>query len=276
MKKIINILWLITMMLVFSGYFSTTEAISIIPSVVKLSILPGEDKSGTFEIHNAGKKDVYVEIAMKDWILEGNSRKFAEQGTHSRSLCSWITFEEESFTIAPQQKRIIRYMIEVPKNTQGGYWGLVGFKSQPLKRSAGIKVTTQIISFIGIEVEGTLKRKVKITEISGEYIEDKGVRLKAKLKNLGNVQIFQPSPEGKFKIEDKDNNIIAEGKLEGLMILPDEIGEYVSEYFKLDKGEYETIITFDYGEPKLIGTKVMLSTNTFYDWKILEKVESKK
>lgn len=276
MKRTISILGLLSMVLVMSGYFSITEAVSVTPSVVKFSILPGESKNGTFEIHNAGKEDIYVEIVKKDWILEEDNRKFAEPGTHSRSLCEWVTFEEESVKVNPNQLRKIRYMIEVPEDAKGGYWGLVCFKAQPLKKGPGIRVATQVISFIGVEVEGTLKKKVEITQISAQNVKDKGVILKANLKNLSNTQIFQPAPQGKFKIEDKDGNVIAEGKLEGLMILPNEKGEYTSEPFKLDnKGEYQTTVYFDYGGTKLIGKKVMLSTNTFYDWKVLEKVGGK-
>lgn len=273
MKRTINILGLISMVLVMSGYFSIIEAISVTPSVVKLSILPGESKSGIFQIHNSGKEEVYVELFMKDWILKNNSRKFAEPGTHSYSLCPWITFEEESFVIAPAQSQTIRYVIEIPEDAKGGYWGLVCFTSRPVTRGGGggIVVASQLVSFVGVDVEGTLKRKIEIIEVSAEHIKDKGVRFKAKLKNSGNVQLFQPSPLGKFKVKDKDNNIIAEGQLEGEMLLPNEISESVSEFFKLDKGEYETIISFDYGEPKLIGKKVMLSTNAYYDWKVLEK-----
>jgi len=274
MKKTISILGLISIVLVMSGYFCSTEAISVIPATVKLSIPPGESKGDVFEIRNGGETEVYVKISMKDWVLETNTRKFAEPGTHSRSLCKWITLEEESLNLGPKQSRKIRYMVEVPEKAEGGYWGLVCFESQPIKRAhaGGIKVATQLVSFIGLEVEGTLKRKIEILQVSAKHTKDEGVQLSAELKNVGNVQLFQPSPLGKFKIKDKNNNIIQEGELSGEMLLPNEKGRYISKPFKLDKGEYETIITFDYGEPKLIGKKVILSTESFYDWKVLEKV----
>lgn len=278
MKKIIRIFGLISLVLVISGYFYSLEAISVTPSIVKLSILPGESQGGVFNLHNEKDEEVYVEILVKDWVLVNNDRRFAEPGTHTRSLSKWLTFEEESVNIGPKQSRKIRYMIEVPEKSEGGYWGLVCFESRPLKRGqgGGIKVATQLVSFLGVEVEGTLNRKVTIEEISAQHIKDKGVRLRATLKNVGNVQLFQPAPLGKFKIMDSNNNILAEGELTGLMLLPNETGVYESESFKLTEGEYETTITFDYGEPKLIGRKVMLSTKSFYDWKVLEKVGSKK
>lgn len=276
MKKIINILGVISIGLIISGCFGSIEAISVVPSIVKFSIIPGESKSDVFNIHNTGNEEVYVEIFMKDWILENNSRKFAKPGTHSRSLSKWVTLEEESVTIAPKQSRKVRYMIEVPKNANGGYWGLVCFESRPVKRGTGggIKVATQLVSFMGVEAEGTLQKKIKIIEVLAEYVKDKGVRLKAILKNLGNVPLFQPSPLGKYKIKDKDE-VIAEGELEGTMILPDETGEYTSSYFKLKNGEYKTIVFFDYGGTKLSGKEVILPIHTFFDWKKLNKVKSK-
>lgn len=275
MKKTISILGLISMVFVMSGCFYSVEAISVIPSIVKFSIIPGENKSDVFNIRNGGNEEVYVEIFMKDWVVgTDTSRKFAEPGTHSRSLCKWITFEEESFTIPPQQNKKIRYMVEVPQNAEGGYWGLVCFESKPVKKGGGgIKVATQLVSFMGIEAEGTMKRSVKITEVLAEHVKDKGVRLTAKLKNFSNTPLFQPSPLGKFKIKDKDGNIITDGELEGAMILPNEVGEYTSQYFKLKKDEYETTIFFDYGDTKLIGKKVILPTDTFFDWKKLEEVK---
>ncbi|MEW6608613.1 MAG: hypothetical protein AB1414_14400 [bacterium] len=278
MKKIINMGWLITLILIVGGYLSSVEAISIVPSIVKLSLTQGESKSNVFEINNGGNEEVYVEIFTKDWILENNSRKFAPAGTHSRSLSKWITFEEESFTLAPKQKRSLRYAIDVPQNAEGGYWGLVCFNSRPLKKGGGVRVATQLVSFVGAEITGTLKKKIEIIEISAENIKDRGFRFQAKLKNLGNSPLFQPSPVGKFKIKDKNDNVIAEGNLEGTMILPNEIGDYTSEYFKLntpDENKYLTTIIFDYGDTKLIGKKVILPTNTFYNWQVLEKPATK-
>lgn len=278
MKKLINILGLINLILIISGYFCSVKAISVTPSIVKLSIAPGESQGDVFNIHNGGDEEVYVEIFLKDWILVNNDRRFAESGTHSRSLAKWLTLEEESVNIGPHQNRKIRFMVDVPEKAEGGYWGLVCFESRPLKRGqgGGIKVATQLVSFIGVEVEGTLKRKIKIEKVSATHTKDKGVRLRAELKNVGNVQLFQPSPLGKFKIMDDKNNVMAEGELTGLMLLPNETGTYESKPFKLAPGEYETTITFDYGEAKLIGKKVILSTQSFYDWKELEKVVPKK
>ncbi|MDI6735632.1 MAG: hypothetical protein QME42_05490 [bacterium] len=273
MKKVI---WLISLFVgLVSGQFSNVEAVSVSPSIVKFSILPGENKSDVFKLHNSSKQEIYVSVDIKDWVLGNNDRKFAEPGSCSRSLSKWITFEEESFTIAPGKEKILRYMAEVPKEAEGGYWGLVCFVSQPLKRESGggIKISTQVVSFLGIEVKGTLKRKIQITQLSSEYVKDKGIRLKSKLKNLGNVQLFAPSPLGKFKIfkiNDKDNNIMAEGSLDGGMILPEETGDYTSDYFKLANGEYEIIVTFDYGEPKLLGKKAIITVDTFHDWQELK------
>lgn len=272
MKKII---WLISIVVgIISGYFSTVEAISASPSIVKLSIISGESKSGVFEVYNGGKEEVYLEVFMKDWILVNNERKFASPGSSSRTLSKWITFEEESFNIKPGGKRAIRYMVDVPTGTEGGYWGLVCFQAYPLPRKPGIRVATQLVSFVAVEVEETLKKKVEITQVLAEHVKDKGARLRGKLKNVGNTPLFSPSPSGKFKITDINNNIIAEGALEGVMILPEEIGDYTSDYFKLDKGEYPVLITFDYGGPKLIGRRVVISTHTFYEWTILKSAST--
>jgi len=284
MKKTIKILCTVMTILLL---VSMAEALSVSPSVVKLSIAPGESKNGSFEIYNREKGEVFVEIFLQDWILDNNERKFSKPGTNPRSLNDWIILDQDEFLIPPETRKIIRYTIDVPEDAKGGHWGLVCFKSRPLKgeRRSGIRLITQVISFVAVEVEGTVKKKLKIQEVLAEHKEVpleeedktiKQIRLKAKLKNLGNVPLFSPSPIGKFKVKDKNNKVVAKGKLSGNMILPNEVSEYISEAFTLDKGEYETIVTFDYGMPKLVGKKVILPTDTLYNWKPLKKVAKKK
>lgn len=285
MKKTIKTLGIV--ILIISGYLTMAEALSVSPSVVKLSIAPGESANGSFELYNREKGEVYVEVFLQDWVLKDNERRFANPATSPNSLCNWIVFEQDNFLIPPEKRQVIRYTIDVPEDAKGGYWGLVCFRSKPLKgeHKGGIKLITQVISFVAVEVEGTVHKKLEIQEVLAEHKEvelekDKKtyqVKLKARLKNTGNVPLFSPSPIGKFEIKDKNNEILATGELSGNMILPNEITEYVaSEPFELPKGEYETIVTFDYGMPKLVGRKVILPTDTLYDWKILKKITKQK
>lgn len=266
-------LWLIVgLWLITGGVIQRAEAISATPSVIKLSIKPGETQNGAIDINNAQDKDVFVKVGLKDWIIDNGERKFAESGKNPRSLTNWLIIDPEGFALGAKKTQKVRYSVKVPADAKGGYWGLIMFRSQPLGPSTGVMVAMEVVAFISVEVEQTAKKAISINEILASNNKEKGLSLKAKLKNIGNTPIFQPAPLGSFKIKDASGKALAEGELTGGMVLPGEVAEYYNkEPVKVPEGDYDAIIAFDYGSPKLIGKKVPLTSKIGYDWRTLFK-----
>jgi hypothetical protein len=257
---------------------TSVYAVSVQPSVLKLQLAPGETKNGTFDIYNRADKELFIKVHVKDWIINPRTgeREFSDPGTNPKSIADWLIIEPEGFLIGPDRHQTVRYTIKIPKNVKGGYWGLICFTSKPLERRGGVVAAGEVVSFVGVEVRNTIKRRIKILDVKG-YNDNKGMRLKVEVKNIGNAPIFNPAPIGKYIIKDKNKKTIAKGKLKGQMILPGEVIEYETiEPVKLDKGEYTGIVFFDYGMKKLKGKKVKFSTASKYDWKILKEIKKKK
>lgn len=267
LKKLIFSLCLI---LLIGGLTRNVYAVSATPSVIKISLKPGQTQNGSIDIHNPQEKDVFVKVAFKDWVIDKDGKwQFSEAGKSPRSLIDWLIIDHEGFALGAKKTQKVRYTIKVPEDAKGGYWGLIRFKSQPLGQATGVMVAMEVVCFISVEVEQTLTKNVTINGISAT-VDNEGLKLKALVKNLGNTPIFQPSPKGEFIIKDETGKKIAEGELAGGMVLPNEIAEYVNKTpVKIDKGDYTAIVTFDIGKPKLIGKKVPFTTKINYDWRSL-------
>ncbi|MEK9148863.1 MAG: hypothetical protein AAB267_02315, partial [Candidatus Desantisbacteria bacterium] len=131
-------------------------------------------------------------------------------------------------------------------------------------------------SLLGLEVTGSIEKKIEIRDIQASNGAG-GVNLKISVKNIGNIPLFMPAPDGKYVIKNAKGETVAKGDLNGQMILPQEIIDYeTTEPVKLDKGEYTAIVFFDYGAPKMAGKKAKLVTTTIYNWTVLEELKEKK
>lgn len=253
-------------------------AVSVQPSVVKIQVAAGETKNGTFDIYNRSDKEVYIKVNLKDWIIDKRTskREFSNAGTNPKSLTDWLIIEPEGFLLGADKHQTVRYTVKVPKDAKGGYWGLACFTTKPLEKKGGVVAAGEVVSFLGLEVVNTLEKKIEIRDIKATN-DAKGVSLTVDVKNMGNVPIFMPAPDGKYVIKNEKNETVAKGDLNGQMILPEEIIEYsTTDPIKLDAGEYTLVIFFDYGAPKMMGKKARLSTTSKYGWTPLEEIKEKK
>lgn len=254
------------------------EAVSVQPSVVKIQIAAGETKNGTFDLYNRSDKEVYIKVNLKDWVIDKRTSKrdFSNAGTNLRTLTDWVIIEPEGFLLGPDKHQIVRYTVKVPKDAKGGYWGLACFTTKPLEKKGGVVAAGEVVSFLGLEVVNTIEKKIEIQDIKASN-GAKGMSLKVAVKNIGNVPIFMPAPDGKYVIKNEKNETVAKGDLNGQMVLPEEVIEYeTTDPVKLDAGEYTAVIFFDYGASKMMGKKAKLSAVSKYDWITLEEIKEKK
>ncbi|MBU1752934.1 hypothetical protein KKG56_03620 [bacterium] len=253
-------------------------AVSIQPSVVKIQIAAGEKKNGTFDLYNRSDKEVYIKVKLKDWVIDKKTSKrdFSVTVANPKTLNDWVIIEPEGFLLGPDKHQTVRYTVKVPKDARGGYWGLACFTTKPLEKKGGVVAAGEVVSFMGLEVTGTIEKKIEIRNIKA-YNDDKGMKLKVEVKNIGNAPIFMPAPDGKYVIKNEKNETVTKGDLNGQMILPEEIIEYeITDPVKLNAGKYTAIVFFDYGAAKMVGKKAMLSTESIYDWTVLEEIKKKK
>ncbi|MBU0701116.1 hypothetical protein KKE26_07495 [bacterium] len=253
-------------------------AVSIQPSVVKIQIAAGEKKNGTFDLYNRSDKEVYIKVKLKDWVIDKKTSKrdFSVTVANPKTLNDWVIIEPEGFLLGPDKHQTVRYTVKVPKDARGGYWGLACFTTKPLEKKGGVVAAGEVVSFMGLEVTGTIEKKIEIRNIKA-YNDAKGMKLKVEVKNIGNAPIFMPAPDGKYVIKNEKNETVTKGDLNGQMILPEEIIEYeITDPVKLNAGKYTAIVFFDYGAAKMVGKKAMLSTESIYDWTVLEEIKKKK
>lgn len=269
-------LWLLAILFLIASV--NAYAVSIQPSVVKIQIAAGETKNGTFDLYNRSDKEVYIKVQLKDWVIDKKTSKrdFSVTVANPKTLNDWVIIEPEGFLLGPDKHQTVRYTVKVPKDARGGYWGLACFTTKPLEKKGGVVAAGEVVSFMGLEVTGTIEKKIEIRNIKA-YNDAKGMKLKVEVKNIGNAPIFMPAPDGKYVIKNEKNETVTKGDLNGQMILPEEIIEYeITDPVKLNAGKYTAIVFFDYGAAKMVGKKAMLSTESIYDWTVLEEIKKKK
>lgn len=123
-------------------------------------------------------------------------------GTQSNSLASWLKIEPESFTLTPKEEKIVKIIIDVPKNVSpGSYFGTVLASSQNFEEipATGARIVQRIGSLILLEIPGAIEVSFRVKKFTTKKFWEKGpIDFEILFENLGNIHI---KPEGEIKIQ---------------------------------------------------------------------------
>lgn len=171
-KKITKISTIITVITLISIYSSTAiassgEGFTIMsanpnnenPRKFSFEVMPGTKIEDFVEIQNISDKE-------ESFLLYGADPTFSAQGTPAYKTRQasgngegkWISFEEEEITMSPNEKRIVKFTLEIPqKISEGDYRaGITMEKTPKSSGQEGISITTRVILHAEIKVTNTL------------------------------------------------------------------------------------------------------------------------
>lgn len=245
--------------LLFTAWAAQAHAISVGTDTPKLrlSIKPGEAKSGVIQVNNSGNTPLKVTAYISDWVYkpEGDGNKtFSPPGTTPLSCSSWINLSPTQFELYPDEIRSVNYTVTVPAEATGGHYAVIFFESdlgvQKIK-GMNVKVKGRVGSLVYIESNGHVNREGEVTQLN-VVPPRRGNPLKIELDfvNKGNVDI---TAKGTFHIIDEAGNVFARDKLSEVYTLPgDKVKAVTSWSGNLEKGEYDIILTIDLGYDQTI------------------------
>ena len=253
MKKSV---FIIIFLILFNFFLSDAQAINLIieEGKVRLSILPGQTKSGTVNIKNTFSEPIEIKAYLEDWYylpVTDGTKEFKAAGTTALSCASWISFAPAEFTIPAYGKQVVNYTVKVPKGVSGGHYAVLFFESTMSKANpeegVGVGVAIRMGSLFYIEPEGTIKREIRLGKLSVDReLEDAPLNISLDFKNTGNVDI---TAAGTFHIIDVSGMVYARGEFNKAYTFAGDAAKLVSSWKEsIPKGRYDLILTIDIGK----------------------------
>jgi len=150
----------------------------------------GQIVEGEIILLNTSKNSQRVLFSLSDAFLScDNETYFSNENTHPRSSKEWFKSEVAEKELAPNEKYVFKYSIEIPMDTSlnGSYWNLVmievekPIKQQILQKKVGINSKIRYAVQLLTDINQDTDMAIDFTDIS--LNESNAKTLQIKLKN---------------------------------------------------------------------------------------------
>lgn len=193
---------------------------SLKPSEQDIELTPGEIFEGSVVVGNVGRLPFDVKVSVSPYYVSSDNYDpdFNTESSYTK-LHNWITLEQDTYHIDPNQNATVKFTITVPSDVSGGgqYAALM------LSSDAGddaddsaMKITSQLAAIIYGHIEGgQMKTEGELIEHSlPNFLFNSNLSVSQTVKNTGNVD---------FKVVQKltINNFFTNQEVLG----PDSVGE---------------------------------------------------
>jgi len=220
------------------------------PASLEMVLDRGKTTAQTILLFNQGKDPVTVTAYAWDWWHEpGNARKFAPPGTLPHSAAKWISFIPEKITVNPGKGSNVTVVINTPADASAGNYAVAWFEAIPEANpnSKELRVGARLGVLVMTEVRGQTKPAVIVEELAlSPPTAAQPLKADVKITNSGDVHLF---PKGTLVIMDRKRKLVGHVGFEKQRMLPGEERSVTVKYGgDLKPGEYEAILTIDYGE----------------------------
>jgi hypothetical protein len=218
---------LVLLAVLFTANTHSTKAatgLTIQPIKISQTMKPGDSISGKIMLTNASEDDVFVDLAIQDFIPTAGAETFQFVGRAPgvSTVRDWITFDgiKDHFTFKKGEAREVAYTIKAPANAEpGSHFGVLFFKAmRTADADAQIKVGTQVGVLVFITIPGKFEQKGTITNFSAPtFIQSGPVPFQLTFSNTGTVHF---EPKGTIEITNMFGSKIGSVPIEGYAVLP--------------------------------------------------------
>lgn len=211
---------------------------------IEMTVAPGQYIADKIVVFNDSEQARKVKIYMEDFAYKApfdGSKDFAIANTLPRSNANWITYSPRDLTIPPKDKMEVSYIVNVPQDVQGGYYGVLIFENVPEGIMDGAKTGVRLITRIGALMLFETENSNKIQVFDNFRVEN-GV-LKFLLSNQGDTFLRAGTV---YYAMDADGNVADRGNLKDVFIpMGEKTDVELPIKADLPDGEYTYILTFD-------------------------------
>jgi hypothetical protein len=176
---------------------------TVSPTFFDLTAKPGDTIHNKLRIRNNASSPIDLTVTAKKLISSTkDGQPVPADPQPGDSFISWITFDHDSFTAAPQEWTTVNFTITVPKDAAFGYYYVIQIapKNAVQVHGVGAKVQGQILSAILLNVaKNGAKAQLQLTNFTpvqfvNEFLP---VTFSTEIANTGNVHI---RPQGNIFI----------------------------------------------------------------------------
>jgi hypothetical protein len=220
------------------------------PASLELTLDRGKTTAQTVLLFNQGRDPVTVTAYAWDWWHEpGNARKFAPPGSLPHSAAKWISFIPDKVTLTPGKGVNVTVVVATPPDASAGNYAVAWFESIPnaTPNVKEMRVGARLGVLVMAEVRGQTKPGVAIDELAlTPPTASQPLKASIKITNTGDVHLF---PKGTLVLMDRKRKLVGHVGFEKQRMLPGEERTVQVKYGgNLKPGEYEAILTVDYGD----------------------------
>ena len=164
------------------------------PMNQKISLTPGERYYGTFKLTNpaTNSRIFYYKTEVKPFYVDDSFTVIYENNGDYNQIVNWITVENPTGSVAPNDTEVIKFYIDVPEDAPaGGQYASIMVKSDSSKENdsdLSIHQEFSISHIIYAEVAGETKRGGDFNELKvPSFMFSGNIKGISTIKNTGNV-----------------------------------------------------------------------------------------
>ena len=172
-----------------------TNSFSVIPMGQQLFLDPGEVYSGSITVANLSSSvdDLSFQVNISPYSVIGSeySADFLAKSSHTE-IVDWITIENPTGVLAPNESKVVNYTITVPEDAApGGQYAAFSVISNPSgSNSGGLSIGNvyEIASLIYANISGAIHREGTVLENSVPgFSVNNAIKTTAIIENKGNT-----------------------------------------------------------------------------------------
>ena len=272
MKRIISIGLLVTaLMLGLSGiaHAQSPEGVEMKPAIIEDRVDPGSSRSFSVSVTNLGSEERTFYFSSQDikGVDERGVPIFAESGEPTPyELSTWISVQQDSYTIAPGASQDVSFTVNVPKDASpGAHFGGVFLDVRPPRlRTSGAAIGYRVGTIVSLRISGEVIEEARVRSFSTDKLiyNIPEVTFTTNVENLGNVLV---RPHGQIKIVNMTGREVGTVRVNesSAAVFPEAERSYevMWEREGFAFGRYQALVSLVYGED---GRRTITGTTSFW------------
>lgn len=248
------------------------SGLTISPLNFELTANPGDVIVNKVTVYNPTESVISVNMEVEDFSVAGEGGQVVVEPseTETYSLARWVTTIPSTFTLQPDERQIVDFIIELPQNAEpGGHYGSVLASTGGVAGSGftGAAIAQKIGSLVLLSVAGDVVEDVQIKEFTApNFLEFGPVPFVLRFENTGTIHV---KPKGFITVSDWRNQKMIDIEFPQKNVLPSSIRKIEAEWDeKWLFGKYTATVIGSYGTSN---TPISPWIITFWviPWKIL-------
>ncbi len=220
--KYVLLLGLLLFPIFFCQAANEKVGVSLDKTIYSFNILPGQKQEFVLNVKNITEKEQRISLEIQDFSVENeNKTSFLAERNEMYGMKDWIKYDEDAWTLKPEEEKRMKFTIEVPEEASvGSHYSAVSFKALPMVDINNFQkpiVGGQLGCYIFVNVLGNVSGQGEIEEFSAPKLVDKEANFQVKFKNKGNIHYI---PHGGIEIKNLINQKDFKEKAEKHFVFP--------------------------------------------------------